>query len=281
MVDRVMKRAVGPLPLGIQTQNLTGNLGVSIMNRAKWIVFAVIVILPALILTAACNSTTNDTEDDRHALLLRSYEVPAEYAAEVNSVINSLLTPSGVAPIGTARIGPGGVVIVTAPASVHSGIEKMIADIGKAKPEPPPIISLTYWIVEGRPAKETAWPPQLNEIESALKAVSASEGAMSFGLHERLKIQSMSGESATLSGGIASVRQVATVREGRVLGSIEIRLDRMGLSFYTKVQIGLNKVLVLGQSGCRKSQSLSGAQEIKNEPESNVFYIVRADAESG
>ena len=234
-------------------------------------------------LVTGCNTNSYDTDENSQALELRSYEVPAEYALEVSSVIRDLLSQVGKdrAQIGKARIGPGGVVTVTAPASVHSGIEKMIADIIKAKPEPPPVVSLTYWIVVGSPAGASEWPSQLNEIEPALQAISASEGSMSFDLHERLHLRSVSGESASLTGGITTVNQLATIHEGSVLGNIDIRVARLRQTITTKVQIGLNDVLVLGQSGCPQSEVVPGQQELKCEPDSSVFYIVRANAEPG
>ena len=251
------------------------------MNRVKWLFCTATIVLIMAMLTG-CDANSNRIEKAQ-ALELRSYEVPAEYASEVSSVIKDLLSQMGkdMKQIGRARIGPGGVVTVTAPASVHSGIEKMIADIIKAKPEPPPVVSLTYWIVVGNTAKGPVWPPQLNEIEPALQAISASEGPMSFDLQERLHLQSVSGESASLTGGMTTVGQEATVHEDSVLGEIIINLAGMRQTVNTKVQIGLNDVLVLGQSGCPQSQVVSGGQGIKCEPDSNVFYIVRANAEPG
>lgn len=252
------------------------------MNRAKWMVFIALVALPAMMFTAACNSATKGADDGEQSLQLRSYTVPPQYASEVSSIINSLLSRQPNTPqIGKARIGPGGVIVVAAPFSVQSGIERMIADIVKAKPEPPPIVSLTYWIVVGNPGKQTSWPPQLNEIEPALKAVSGYQGPMSFSLQERLKVQCMSGESAVLTGSTAIVRQKATVRQGSVLGDIYISLTGVDRSFTTQVQIGLNKTLVLGQSGYQQQPNLRGRKSTESEPESNIFYIVRADAETG
>ena len=253
------------------------------MNKVKWLPCIAIIALTMGMLTTGCNTNSKDMEAYYQALVLRSYEVPAEYAAEVSSVINNLLTPGGgFSPIGTASIGPGGVVVVTAPASVHAGIDKMIADIGKAKPDPASMVSLTYWIVVGTPARETALSAQLNEIEPALEAVSASEGPMAFSLLERLKVQSMSGKAASLVGSFASVEQMATVRESSVLGEISVGLiaiPGMHRNFVTKVQIGLNNVLVLGQSGYPKQRTSSSRDELKSEPESSIFYIVRAGAE--
>jgi hypothetical protein len=253
------------------------------MNKVKWLPCIAIIALTMGMLTTGCNTNSEDTEGNYPGLVLRSYEVPAEYAAEVSSIINNLLTPAGgLAPLGAASISRGGVVVVTAPASVHAGIEKMIADIGKTKPEPASMVSLTYWIVVGTPAKETALSAQLNEIEPALKAVSTSEGPMAFSLLERLKVQSMSGKAASLVGSFASVEQRATVRESSVLGDISVGL--IGIpgrhrDFVTKVQIGLDNVLVLGQSGYPQQRTSPSREELKSEAETSIFYIVRARAE--
>ncbi len=242
-----------------------------------------IIVLAMGIIGTGCDLNSDDSKENNQALLLRTYEVPAEYALEVSAVIKDLFIQAGkdTARIGSVTIGPGGMITVAAPASIHSGIEKMINDIVKAKPEPPPLVSLTYWIVVGSPAKRPAWPPQLNEIEPALQAISTSEGPMSFDLHERLHLRSMSGESAFLTGGMTTVSQVATVHEDSVLGDININSAGMRQTVNTKVQIGFNDVLVLGQSGCPRSQVMAGGPGIKCEPDSNVFYIVRANAEPG
>lgn len=240
-----------------------------------------IIVLAIGMLYAGCGINSNDTKEN--AIVLQTYEVPAEYALEVSTFIRDLLIQSGkdIARIGEVRIGPGDMITVAAPASIHRGIEKLIDNIVKAKPEPSLLVSLTYWIVVGSPAKGPAWPPQLNEIESALQAISASEGPMSFDLHERLHLRSLSGESASLSGGMTRVSQVATVHEGSVLGDINIYSSGMEQTVNTKVQIGFDDVLVLGQSGCPQFPVVPGRQGIKCESDSNVFYIVRANAEPG
>lgn len=253
------------------------------MSKVKLLSCMAIMVLAMGIISAGCDSNSDKTKENDQALFLRTYEVPAEYALEVSAVIKDLFIQAGEdsARIGRVTIGPGGMITVAAPASIHAGIEKMINDIVKAKPEPPLSVSLTYWIVAGIPAKESKWPPQLNEIKPALQTISASEGPMSFDLHERLHLQSVSGESASLTGSIATVSQIATVHEDKVFGEIDINLAGMRQTVNTKVQIGFDDVLVLGQSGCPKMSVVPGLQLIKCEPDSNVFYIVRANAEPG
>jgi len=239
------------------------------MNRVKWL-FGIGAVLGLLLLAASCNRPAVISSGP--PLELRSYTVPAEYASEVNSVINSLL------PNTRAKIGPGGVLLVAAPASVQKGVQEMLDDLAKNRPGPPPVVSLTYWAVVGRPAKEPSWPSSLNEIAPALKAVSASETALSFSLLQRLTLPSLSGERATLSGGRLTIKQVATARQDGVLAQIDLNLvsvsaGRSSSSLTTKVQIGLDKLLVLGQAG------LLGEGESQGGVEASVFYIVRARVE--
>jgi hypothetical protein len=249
------------------------------MNKAKRLSCIITSVLILLILVTGCGRPLEDKENEQ-SLVLQSYTVPAEYASEVSSIINSLLTKmegGQQVKIGQARVGPGNIVLVTAPASIQSGIEKMISDLKQSKPEPPPMVSLTYWIVRGRPAKETTWPSNLKEIESALKAVASSDEPMSFSLQERLNLQSLSGEDASIYGRTTSVTQRVTIREGSVLGDIVIGRN----SFQSRVQIELDKVLVLGQSGLNSSQlPTANRRGSSDDPEASLLYIVRADSKS-
>jgi hypothetical protein len=160
------------------------------MNKAKRLSCTVTSVLILLIFVTGCGRPLEDGKDGQ-SLVLQSYIVPAEYASEVSSIINSLLTKvegGQQVKIGQARVGPGNIVLVTAPGSIQSGIEKMILELKQSKPEPPPMVSITYWIVRGRPAKETTWSSNLKEIESALSAVASSDEPMSFSLQERLNL---------------------------------------------------------------------------------------------
>ena len=249
------------------------------MNKTKRLSCTVTSVLILLILVTGCGRSLEDEEDEQ-SLVLQSYTVPAEYASEVSSIINSLLTKmegGQQVKIGQARVGPGNILLVTAPVSIQSGIGKMISDLEQSKPGPPPMVSLTYWIVIGHPAKETTWPSNLKEIEHALRAVESSDGPMSFSLQERLNLQSLSGEDASIYGRTTSVAQEVTIRKGSVLGSITIGNN----VFSSRVQIELDKLLVLGQSGFNNRQfNPLDRRGSSDDPEARLFYIVRADSKS-
>ena len=93
---------------------------------------------------------------------------------------------------------------------------------------------------------------------------------MDFRLVERLKLQSLSGETARLDGQTVFIQQKVTARGKNVLGDINIvgRGNRSARNeFSATVQIGFGKILVLCQRGL--------------EEKDNAFYIVQADSESG
>jgi len=252
-------------------------------KRNCWI--SILLILSAVSVFSPACSETMEKEDDSRALVLRSYQVPPEYASEVSSIISLLLRNAGGEPIGTARIGPGSLLLVTAPASIHSGIREMIANIEKARPEPPPMVSLDYWIVVGRPSNETLIPAELKAIEPALKAVVESEGARAFSLGERLKLRSLSGQKAAISGRMIDVSQEATIREDKVLGNIKITRRVVGTGFSTDIQMNLGKILIVGQSGFgseagrppARAKTVAGDSE--DDSDTSIYYIVRSESD--
>jgi len=252
------------------------------MSKANWLSFTAVIFLAVGIFTFGCNNPSNKQGGDSEALELRSYAVPQEYASEVSSIVNRLLDPSPgpsseVALIGRARIGPGNMLLVTAPASIHSGIEKMLEDLKKSDFEPPKMVTLTYWLVVGRKANAPGRLDNLNEISPALSAIEDSEGSMDFSLKEKLKLQSLSGEGAVLSGQTVSIAQNLTVQGSRILGNLNIQYERA--RFETTIQTGPGKLLVLGQRGIEDPSSFINKRKNDNESSASLFYIVRASLE--
>lgn len=233
-------------------------------------------------LIAGCGNTQGGPEGYEPELELKSYVVPSEYVSELSTAIDLLLR-RGIGPeaknLGNARIGPGGLLLVAAPSSIHDGIVKMLADLESSQPELPPTVILTYWIVIGKPAQETTWPSRLDGISSALEAVSDTDGPMKFLLLEQLRMQSLSGEHAELSGRKIKVDQRATVRDENVLAQIGISPSNTRIPFSTIVRMQTGKLLVLGQSGASGifGRDLSEKRGMEVDPEDSVIYIVRAE----
>lgn len=206
------------------------------------------------------------------AVELRAYPVPKGLAGELANVINSqLYRTQELAPIGRAQVGPGGQLLVTAPASVHTGIEALLARLGDAAPEAPPVVEMTYWAVTAvplSPGAEEAPPraPELREVAPALDVIASTEGPRRFTLIEKLSVRQVSGSEAAVEGRRLNARQSASARDGEVIADLSLRQNRGG-EVRTQVSIPENKLLVLGQAG---SMSEDGTT-----PES-VYFIVRA-----
>ena len=245
------------------------------MYKDKCLIF--ITIIAGAMILAGCSGISDKQGTDSEVLELRSYEVPPEYASEINSIVNSLLNNVSALPgtensrIGRARLGPGNLLHVTAPASIHTGIEKMLADLKDSELEPTPMVTLTYWFVIGREGS-TSWPDKLNGISPALNAITESEGDMKFVLQEKIRIQSISGESARLAGRSVSVSQTTTIRGNRVLADINIGFERD--VFNTTIQAELGKLLVLGQRSVEASRP-GGSEEVQ----ATLFVIVQASSD--
>ncbi len=197
-------------------------------------------------------------------LVLRSYDVPPELAPEMSSILNGILEGEK----GRVKLGPNGQLVVAAPESIQEGIAELIAEMNVDAPQPPPMITITYWAVVGQPASETATSANLQEIESALATIAEADGAASFGLLEKLRLRSLSGESGEAKGQQLRVRQRASTQAGRVIA--ELNLSGVG-NFETTVNIEPDQLLVLGQT------MMPGA---KTADEARLYLVVRAQVGS-
>ena len=63
-------------------------------------------------------------------------------------MVNRLLYKGqNVARAGNAESGPGGLLLVTAPAGIHPGVEQIVARLKEKAPAPPATVEITYWAV--------------------------------------------------------------------------------------------------------------------------------------
>lgn len=203
------------------------------------------------------------------ALVMRTYDVPPAYAAEVAAVINRLLYRGKDAPpAGSAQLGPGGRLLVSAPAGIHPGVEKLIEDLKARAPAPPPSVEVTYWALLGRPAETTEAPPGANEIAPALKAIVDADGPLKFELLEKQRVRSLSGEDVQVEGREMRVHHVASARGDAVLARVRIRQERLPGAVDTTVQVPAGELVVLGQSGVELPGEARGR--------AHLYYVVRA-----
>lgn len=205
------------------------------------------------------------------ALVMRAYDVPAVYAPEVAGVVNRMLWRGQNLPReGNAETGMGGLLIVTAPAGIHPGVEQLVTRLKEKAPAPPATVEITYWALTGVPAEAPSVPAALEEVKPALEAVLKNEGPRVFNLLEKQRIRSMAGYEAEVLGRHFEIGQNASAREGRVSAQLRIRSHKTKASLQTFVQLPADELLVLGQAAIEVPDTL------QDQPRASVYYIVRA-----
>lgn len=211
-------------------------------------------------------------------MVLRAYDVPGAYSAEVGGMIRRLLKPNGEdqPALGSVSVGPGGKLLVAAPDGIQEGVQQLVDALRAKQPPPPASVTIETWIVAGRPAPEPAGLSRVGEAAVALEVVMRKEGPMEVELLEKIALTSISGQHAESHSGNVKLGQVATVVDDRVIADLNI--DPIGPNEYsTRVELANGRMLVLGQAGYVPSQK--GAPFFEQEGSSrgaSLFYVVRA-----
>jgi len=244
--------------------------------RRPYLRFETAVPIVALLVVMAFYAGCSDTEVQREGEpvpVLRSYTIAPELGPELTTILNEILDRGeGVPPAGRVELGPSGRLLVAAPESVHEGIEEIIAEIDETPPEPAPSISITYWIVTGKPAEETSWSPRIDTMGSVFEGIASADGPTEFALLERVDLHSRSGERASTGTRHFWVEQRATSRAGGVLADLDLKGKRGAASVRTRVDLEPGTTLVLGQSALPEIFA-------EGPSETSIYFIVRAQVE--
>lgn len=238
--------------------------------------------IAALALFAGCwggSPSTRSAADDRlDALELRAYQVPEGFEDDLVGILGSLFR-KGDEQIGRAKVGPSGVVLVTAPTSIHSGIERFIQDLQEKKIDltERTAIELKYWFVLGRPTTNSEatlviHDPRLGEVQPALEAIVEAQGAMEFALIERLSIVSNNGDRGRADGQYSTAEHSISMGPNGLVGDFNIRVKHGQGSINTRMTIKPDQFVVLAESGYGRAWG-----PFKNNLEQvSIFYVVRA-----
>jgi hypothetical protein len=225
-------------------------------------------------------SSTATAEGGRlDALELRAYQVPQGFEDDLVGILGSLFR-KGEEQIGRAMAGPSGVVLVTAPASIHSGIDKFVDDIRDKKIalSESNAIELKYWFVLGRPAPESETTlvmhdPRLEEVQPALEAIVEAQGTMEFALIERLSIVSNSGERGQADGQYSGAEHNISSGPNGIAGDFSIRIKHGQGSIRTRMTMKPGQYVVLAESAYGRPWG-----PFKDNLEQlSIFYVVRAE----
>ncbi len=117
---------------------------------------------------------------------LRTYQVPQEYQQDLRDMLQSALLGTGDARTGRVTNGPGGTLLVVAPARIQAGIQQIL-DTGFEAPPASSPIRLTYWFLVGRPVEPAQAEPfsmagrsRVPQLEPVLRQIAAAQGPTEF-----------------------------------------------------------------------------------------------------
>jgi hypothetical protein len=239
------------------------------------------IVFAALTVTAlsSCRSGSSAAAAEP-APVLRTYDVPAGYGADIRSILNHAMDNGENAPR-TARIelSPNGKLIVVGPPGIQDGVKDLLDQLAKAPPEQlPPTIGFTYWLVIGKKAKDAgAVPPELSELSPALAAIQKADGPVTFVAYEKMSLLSQSDESAEQwSGKRSYARQHATLHEGKIIADLDLKTGTQN-SLQTRVQVAPGQLLVLGQSGWSGQNPNANPGAVSDD---TLYWIARADVKT-
>jgi hypothetical protein len=196
---------------------------------------------------------------------LRSYRVPDGMGQQLRSLLGNVL--SGVEKdnlLGRASLAPNGELVVVAPATVQRGVEDLLKEIASVPRKGLTTVEIGYWLVGTRPG--AAPKDQSGELSEVARALGSQLPAnVHLELIEKLRLQSMTDESAEMWGRNLQVHQMAAASEGRIVA--DLRLSRSHESsanrVETRVQLTPGQLLVLAESG--------------DQPDTSLFFAIKAE----
>ena len=204
-------------------------------------------IAPALLLACSLPTVENPTT----TIELRAFEVPPEHADRLSVTLNHVLSGNTDTPIGRARTGPGGTLLVAAPSTVIDGVEPLIDAVTAAKPPPAPNnLSVHYWLVEGVDG-EVGHDERLNSVATTLASIVEADGPQYFELLASQRITSLEGEraEATTLGDFGETWFMQRIdrdpNSGAFVGEIHIREDETVGRIETRIALSPDQTAVL------------------------------------
>lgn len=244
-----------------------------------------LILVPITLMAATgsgCRNTAASTPELGPPVELKTYTVPHGFESEVRSMLRNALG-SGESRLGRVDIGPAGKLVVVAPAGIQAGVDQFIrelSDLGEAPPRSVPV-TLTYWILAGRPLAG-AKPAQfsvvgrdaLADVTPALEQIATAQGPTEFTLVERLRLTSVGDQEAQAGGRHATLRQRAGLVQGNIVADLSIRVRQYSMT--TQVKLEPDQFIVLGQTGFSPNRDFAGL-EWANEPDLTLYYVIATD----
>ncbi len=240
-----------------------------------------------LALTAGCRPLENSGHPE---LVLRTYDVPQAAAGPIRIALNSVFVtgPStggekGAEPpkyVARADVAPGGKLIVLASEPVQAGVQALVDEVRNHPPAAQQTVELRYWLVEGYPEAKPAAPgPDLQDVQSALEAISRTDGPLEFKLVQKLRVSSLVNERGEAEGARAKVVQQASVSGNQVVADIRFEFGHLRHhELNTRISVTPEQTVVLGAAGYDGTEPsvTDSTKTLPTPPGATLYYLVRA-----
>jgi hypothetical protein len=227
-------------------------------------------LFPAAVLIAACSNEPDpssgtagvETEDP---LVLKLYETGDASPRNVDEALGFLLSGIEEARI---RALPNGRVAISAPASAHSGIERMIAALAESGDAEPRSIRIHQWLIEGKPADRTTIPERLAPLRDALTELTDAVGPLSLEQLDRTEFVTNENQISNIFGKLLRTNIRAHAAGDALLLDVNVSTPSLG-RINTEITVPSGEHVVLAQ--------IQRPLEDEADPDSIIVFVIRAD----
>jgi hypothetical protein len=227
-------------------------------------------LFPAAVLIAACSNEPDpssgtagvETEDP---LVLKLYETGDASPRNVDEALGFLLSGIEEARI---RALPNGRVAISAPASAHSGIERMIAALAESGDAEPRSIRIHQWLIEGKPADRTTIPERLAPLRDALTELTDAVGPLSLEQLDRTEFVTNENQISNITGKLLRTNIRAHAAGDALLLDVNVSTPSLG-RINTEITVPSGEHVVLAQ--------IQRPFEDEADPDSIIVFVIRAD----
>lgn len=139
--------------------------------------------------------------------------------------------------LGQARALRNGQIAVAAPASIQSGVARVIEQLAEAGEPEIRRIRVRQWLIEGNPAGQTKIPDELAALAGPLEATTASVGNLGFRLLDRSEHVMLENTKSTIRGKLLDTNINARATADRIQLDLNIETSLLG---GVRAEIGLD-----------------------------------------
>lgn len=246
-------------------------------NTMEVIMKVIRTILATLLLAlafalAACTVPAAEAEAaGGDELVLKTYDVPAGYGSQVESLLIRLLNRGQDAPpLGRAYQASEIAVCVAAPKSFHAGVPQVIEAFARAdsQGQAPRNVRITYWVVSADASATVETGDMPSAVYDALEPIARVETPMTYELQQTRRLVSMDGDRASSESadGVDVQQTVSLAPGGGLVADIALHMPD-GADIRTRITARPGQVVVLGESGGGR----------RPEDHDRYFFVIRPE----